>query len=407
MKTAFLFLMLLILFRPAFSQNASKIADFEKQPKVAWKFKTTGPLISTPVVDDKTVYFGSLDSGLYALDKSNGSVRWTFGTYGKIRSTVCLDGDKLYLLSGDGNLYCINKNSGQEIWHFRTATGYMGDRTNDWADYYHSSPVIYNGIVYFGSGDGHVYAVKSTTGEFLWSFETGGVVHTVPFLQREKLFIGSFDGHLYALNNQTGQLIWKFKSTGQLYFPKGEVMGNPVAAGNIVFAGARDFNFYAIDVNGGYCRWMKTFPRGWALPVTPNDSVIYLGTSDDRELLALDARTGNVLWKSDAKFNIFGGLARSSSMGYFGTLMGKLQGIDLKTGAVKWTFSVGGYDTNRRLYFKEDDSYRDDIGTILGTGDNVLQMYYNLGAIFSTPAVTDDAIYLTSADGHLYCLKRP
>ncbi|KAB2887865.1 MAG: PQQ-like beta-propeller repeat protein, partial [Desulfobulbaceae bacterium] len=124
MKTTFLFLILLILSISAFGQNASRIADFEKQPKIAWKFKTTGPVISTPVVDEKMVYFGSLDSGLYALDKNNGTVRWTFGTYGKIRSTVCLDGEKLYLLSGDGNLYCINKNSGQEIWRFRTATGY-------------------------------------------------------------------------------------------------------------------------------------------------------------------------------------------------------------------------------------------------------------------------------------------
>lgn len=406
MKTTILLLIIFVLSKTAMTQNIGNIADFEKQPKIAWKFKTTGPIISTPVVDDKTVYFGSLDSGLYALDKNNGKVLWTFGTFGKIRSSVCLDGDKLYLLSGDGNLYCLNKSNGQEIWRFRTATGYLGDRTNDWADYYHSSPVLYNGAVYFGSGDGHVYALKSTTGEFLWSFETGGVVHTAPFLQREKLFIGSFDGYLYALNNQTGLLIWKFKSTGQLYFPKGEVMGNPVAVGNIVFVGTRDFNFYAIDVNGGYCRWMKTFSRGWALPVTPNDSVIYLGTSDDRELLALDAKTGNLHWKLDAKFNIFGGLARSNSMGYFGTLMGKLMAIDLKVGTVKWTWSTEGYDTNKKLYFKNDDTYRDDIGDILGTGDNVLRMYYNLGAIFSKPTVTNDAIYLTSADGYIYCLKR-
>lgn len=93
-------------------------------------------------------------------------------------------------------------------------------------------------------------------------------------------------------------------------------------------------------------------------------------------------------------------------MGYFGTLMGKLMAIDLKVGTVKWTWSTEGYDTNKKLYFKNDDTYRDDIGDILGTGDNVLRMYYNLGAIFSKPTVTNDAIYLTSADGYIYCLKR-
>lgn len=381
------------------------VRDFDQQPKLAWQFKTTGAVISSPVIDGNTVYVASLDSGLYAIDLSTGKAKWTFGTFGSIRSTVCIEQNQLFLLGGDTYLYCLNKNTGAELWRFRTFNGYMGDRRYDWADYYHSSPVISNGIVYFGSGN-TLYAVKISTGDIVWYYQTGDVVHTVPSVYKEKIFVGSFDGHVYALNNLTGQLIWKFKTTGQRYFPRGEVMGSPVAHGGYVFVGARDFNFYALDANGGYSRWLKTFPKGWALPVTPNDSVIYVGTSDDRLLVAMDFQTGDTVWTANAKFNIFGKMTRSQSMGYFGTLMGKIFGIDLKTGKIKWSLNTEGYNNHRLKYLKDDDNYRDDIGAILGTGNDALQMYYNLGAIFSTPAITNEYIVVSSADGSVYGYSR-
>lgn len=387
---------------PTHGQNANP--DIEKLPSLAWKFQAAAGIVSAPVIDQNMVYFGSLDRKLYAVDKNSGKKKWHFQGFGPIRSVVCIDGDSLYLLSGDGNLYCVDKNNGKQIWRFRTQTGYTGDRLYDFADYYHSSPVLYKGTIYFGSGDGNVYAV-STAGELVWRFETGDVVHTVPALYQDKLFIGSYDGHVYSLNNRTGALLWKFKTTGQRYFPRGEVMGNPVVAGGLVLVGARDFNFYALDVNGGYCHWMKTFPRGWALPVTPNDTVIYLGTSDDRKLLALDPKTGETRWQTDAGFNIFGTCALSRSMGYFGTLMGKIQAINLKDGAVRWTFSTEAYQKNRLSYFKEDDDYRDDIGDLLPYPEKILDLYAAVGSIFSQPAIDGALLIFTGYDGSVYCLK--
>ncbi|MBX7153267.1 PQQ-like beta-propeller repeat protein, partial [bacterium] len=119
MKTCFI-LLSLILAGNAITQN---VKDFDKQPKLAWQFKTTGPVISSPVIDGNTVYVASLDSGLYAIDLVTGKSKWTFGTFGSIRSTVCIDQDKLFLLGGDTYLYCLNKNTGAELWRFRTFNG--------------------------------------------------------------------------------------------------------------------------------------------------------------------------------------------------------------------------------------------------------------------------------------------
>src|SRR5579863_3336097 len=43
-----------------------------------WKFKTQGPVISTPAIADGVAYFGSNDHYLYAVDAASGTERWKF-----------------------------------------------------------------------------------------------------------------------------------------------------------------------------------------------------------------------------------------------------------------------------------------------------------------------------------------
>ncbi|MBI5214925.1 MAG: PQQ-binding-like beta-propeller repeat protein [Ignavibacteriae bacterium] len=401
----FLVILAFIMSGRSVSQTNS-FPDFETQPTLSWKYPTNSPIIGSPVINEQTVYVGNTDGTLYALNLNDGKEVWKFPTYGPIRSTVCIEKEKLFLLSGDGNLYCVNKLNGSLLWRFKTFTGYIGDRKYDFADYYASSPLLYEKAIYFGCSDGRIYALNTENGTLLWSYETGDIVHTKPAISQGKLFAGSFDGNVYALNINTGALVWKFKSVGHRYFPTGEVTGNPAVTNNLVLIGARDYHVYAIEQNGGYCYWTKQFPKGWALPITVLDTVAYIGTSDDRELVAVDARTGETIWKANAKFNIFGGCSFTATMGYFGTLSGNLFGFDLKSGAVKWNFTVDGYSKNHLNYLKDDDTYRDDIGSILTSNDAVLTMYNDLGAIFSTPAVTEDKLVITSSDGNVYCLRK-
>ena len=50
--------------------------------KLRWKFKTGGPIIGSVAVAYGTVYVGSEDRKLYALDAKNWGIRWTFQTGG-------------------------------------------------------------------------------------------------------------------------------------------------------------------------------------------------------------------------------------------------------------------------------------------------------------------------------------
>lgn len=380
--------------------------DFKSEPNLEWKFRTGKPIFSSPVISEGIVYAGGLDSVLYAVEIHSGKLSWKFRTGGEIRSTVCLYERKLFLFSGDGNLYCIDKISGTLLWKFATKGSILGDRRYDFADYYQSSPVVANGKVFFGAGDSRAYALDVNNGKMIWVYKTNGILHTTPALYNDRLFVGSFDGNIYALSQTSGDLLWKFKTVGHRYFPDGEVQGAPVVSDGVVYVGARDYNLYAIDAMEGSAQWNKTFPFGWAMAVTPRDSVIYVGTSDDRVLVALDGKSGEELWRTNVKFNIFGACAYSESTAYVGTLMGKLFGIDLKDGKIKWVYATESYAKNHLKYFKPDDNFRDDIMNFIKTPVDFIQMEYSLGAIFSTPALTDDRMLITSTDGTIYCFRK-
>ncbi len=407
MKSKLLFLLVMIV-NHASSQfmSAPEIepVDFLTQPSLLWKFKANGPIVGSPIIDNGTVFIGSLDSSLYAIDLSTGKEKWKQQTRGPIRSSVCVAPNGLFLIGSDGFLFKLDKDSGKVLGYYQTMNGYMGDLQQDFADYFTSTPVIKDSTIYFASGD-YIYAVSTTKGYLNWTFKAGGVVHTRPAIAQNWLYAGSFDGNLYAIDIRTGNLAWKFKTTGKYSFPKGEVTGSPVVAGGMVFAGARDNNLYAVDMRGGYCNWMKQFPAGWALPITVNDSVIYVGTSDDRSFFAFDIRTGTQLWRAPLGFNIFGGCAIGKKMGYVATLAGKVHGVDLTTGEIAWTIELDSYIANHLKWLKKNDTYRADISKLIGTPSDMLVMYGQLGGIFGTPAVDIDHLVVAGYDGWVYCFS--
>jgi outer membrane protein assembly factor BamB len=397
-------LILFVITMESFSQTI----DFDKQPAVQWRFKIKGPIFSTPVISEGVVFFGGTDSTLYALDIPTGNLKWKLKTNGEIRSTVVVQNNKVFLVQGNGVLSCIDKNTGKPVWRtiFDNTALFLSERKYDFADYYHSSPVIHNDVVYFGSGNGYVRAMKAENGELLWTYKTNDIVHNTPVIYKDKLIIGSFDGNVYALSLSGGSLIWKFKSVGQQYFPQGEFQGSPAIGNDLVYIGGRDYNTYAINATVGYAHWNRKFQAGWALSSTVKDTVLYVGTSDDRLLVAMDARTGQEYWKSNVKFNIFGNCTFSPSMVYVGTIWGKLFGIDRKTGMIKWAVAMDGHLLNHDKYYKQDDSFRDDIGKILRAPVEWISAEYKMGGIFSTPAIANEWMIVTSTEGTVYGLKR-
>ena len=88
--------------------------------------------------------------------------------------------------------------SGQQKWKFKTGGGDMY-----WTG---PSPAVSDGVVYFGSFDGYLYAVDIQSGKEKWKFQTGGSIVSSPAVSGEVVFFGSEDGYLYAVtSNSEGQ----------------------------------------------------------------------------------------------------------------------------------------------------------------------------------------------------------
>lgn len=387
-----------ISFIAAHCSHAQLANHLRQAPSLQWKFTVPAPIYASPLADEHSIYFGCVDGNFYAVSAITGKKSWQFKTNGQIRSTALLYNRHIYFVSGDGNLYCLDT-AGILKWTFTgTETKY------DFADYHQSSPIVVNGILYAGMGDG-MYAVEANTGKIKWKYSTGGPVHNTAVADDRHIYFGSFDGNVYAVELISGKQLWKFKTVGHFYFPKGEVQGSPTLLNKTVVIGARDYNVYAINREKGFAHWNKAFTKGWVLSNTCKDSVLYMAGADERMLAAIDSRTLAEKWKRTMELLVFGRPAFKGNLLYVGTTIGKLHGIDIATGHNKWIFTTDGYRQHHLEYFKEDDAYRDDIYEIVKSSEQFVEVQEKLGGIFSTPLLHNGNIYFTSTEGIVYCLK--
>src|SRR6266568_3974340 len=75
-----------------------------------------------------------------------------------------------------------NVGSLQRMWSFKTG----GE--------VYCSPAVANGVVYVGSYDGNVYALKASTGGKLWSHNVGNWVYSSPAVANGVVYVGVVDG---------------------------------------------------------------------------------------------------------------------------------------------------------------------------------------------------------------------
>lgn len=399
-----------------------KAAGVPSFTKVKWKFRTDGLVMSSPAVVDGTVYVGSTDHNLYAINGETGALKWKFPTGSRVTSSPAIAGGAVYFGSFDGIFYALDAATGKLRWKFRTGgerrfTGKhlhgsqpAGEAMPDPFDFYLSSPAVAAGTVYFGSGDGNIYALDANSGESKWTFHTGDVVHASPAISDGMLFIGSWDSYFYALDAASGKEQWRFK-TGEdpeIHNQVG-IQSSATVADGVVYFGCRDANLYALDSHTGQKKWAFNNKGSWVIgsPAVENGKV-YFATSDSGLFYALDARSGTPIFSLNLnKWPMFSSPAVAGNMVYIGSHAGKLMAINLATQKEAWEFRT---DASRQIgpnLTKSDGSPRyeaafgDDFYDDMIVG--VAKMMA-VGAILSSPVVVDKVVYVGSADGYIYAL---
>ena len=390
--------------------------------KIKWQFHTGGQVLSSPAIRGDTLFVGSSDHNFYALDVADGTLKWKFKTGSRITSSPAIVGGSVYFGSFDGNFYAVNAVDGQLQWKFPiphehrfTATHLhggqpAGEAMPDPFDFYLSSPAIWNGTVYFGSGDTYIYAVDASSGSLKWKFKTGDVVHASPAIADGTLFIGSWDSFFYAIDASTGKEKWRLQ-TGRdedIHNQVG-IQSSAAVVDGVVYFGCRDSKFYAVDAQTGKERWSFSNKGSWVIASPAlRDGKVYFATSDSGLFHVLDAKSGAPIFSLDFHhWPMFSSPAVVGDMAYLGSHEGKLLAIDLKAKKVAWTFETENSKKNGATYTKADGTPNYEAAFFDFFYDDMVsgvQKMMAVGAILSSPAVENNVIYFGSADGNVYAI---
>ena len=389
---------------------------------VKWRFPTGNRVVSSPVWSDGVLYFGSDDNNVYAVDAASGRQNWKFATRGPVPCTPAVAAGLVYFGSYDGHFYAVEAQTGHLRWRFSTggerrfeAKGIHGFQPKnqtvaDPFDVFLSSPVVALGLVYFGSGDGNVYALDASTGDLRWKFATGDVVHASPAIDAGTLYVGSWDSYFYAIDAATGKEKWRFHG-GEDPVIHNQVgfQSSPAVVGGVVYTGCRDSNLYAIDAATGKERWRFFNNGSWVIvsPAVVNGKVVF-ATSDSSLFHIADAATGKPVLQQSTQAYVFSSPAVAGGIAYYGVLNGTLQARDVGTGALLWEYQTETAKKNRNWVLTSGRKINDALlfhsawreAPIVAT-----DLELSAGVIFSSPLVVDQVVYFGSTDGYLYALE--
>ncbi len=390
---------------------------------VKWAFDTGGPVTGSPAVADGIVYIASLSGQLFALDQASGKERWKFTSRMPIASSPAVAAGSVYIVSSTGALVALDAATGATHWVFatdferrfeaRNLHGYLSAAQTipDAWDVFTSSPAVANGSVYFGAGDGNVYAVEAKTGLVRWTFPTGDVVHASPAVAGNTVFVGSWDSSLYAIDADSGVQKWVFRAGRDPAIHNQEgFQSSPAVVDGTVYVGCRDAHVYALDAATGRKKWAYPTSKSW-VNGTPavRDGMVYVGTSDSSRFMALDAKTGRLRWDFDAKSYVFSSAALAGGLAYVGSHNGRLYAIDARTGALAWEFQTEASKQNRMNVLNPDG--RLNAAAFAPLFNDFQDMYLDfyrfttVGAIMSSPVVDEGVVYVGSTDGKLYAIQ--
>lgn len=358
----------------AFDVRASDWAMFRRDPQhtgtnneeasitppleAKWIFSPPNVISSvsnSPVVVNKTVYYKHY-STLTAIDASTGTLKWSRfeGTvdHGSpaIANGIIYEGNPCI----DCSLRAIDTTTGNDIWSISLPRGVR-------------SPVVSDGIVYFGSDDWYVRAANAVTGQIIWtSPKLSDGVTAAPVVANGKVVVGTWSGYIHALDANTGQAVWSFPGGGVMF-------SSPSVENGILYIGSGYEWVYAIDIN-----------------------------------------TGQQIWRfNGAHDSVWGSPAIYDGKLYIQDLAGYIYALKIQDGSVLWTYKTGAVPSssyssaavaNGVVYIGSQDKYLYAFDAYTG---EVVWKYLTGGPVISSPAIADGMVFVGSNDGKLYAFGMP
>jgi outer membrane protein assembly factor BamB len=276
-----------------------------------------------------TVYAGSADGKLYALDGDNGTVKWTYFTAGTINEACpTYYNGTVFIGSTDGFMHAIDAVTGILKWKYSTGSNLGG-----------STPTLNAGILYFGTSTTgsprYLIAVNATTGVKIWDR-----VHPNAFVHPTWYNNIVYGGGLYGLDGFNAG-----DGTTAVHFTNSITPGNPLLVNNVVYAGNEATVVTAYNASTGALKWFygdSPGPNASLFSPTLYKGTVY-NTGNSNNLYALDSATGALKWKYTSGPNsvALGSPVVANDIVYTVNANGRFYAVDALTGNQRWIFDDG------------------------------------------------------------------
>lgn len=249
---------------PASSTTVGVVETFVPPPQgnQLWSYTTGNGVYSSPAIaPDGTIYIGSTDGYLYAINP-DGSLKWRFtepAPYISFNAAPMVDGDgTIYARRNNGYLYALNPN------------GTLKWKTQVYYDTWAAPALGSDGTIYVvGEDPAHsyaecVHAIRPSDGVILWSFDAGNTIYSGPVVAPDgTIYFGSTDTKVYAVDPTTHQL-----KSGWPVVTGGWVISSPaIARDGTIYVGSYDGKLYALNPNGTYKWTPSSSARGILNPL--------------------------------------------------------------------------------------------------------------------------------------------
>ncbi|HEX9709467.1 MAG TPA: PQQ-binding-like beta-propeller repeat protein [Candidatus Thermoplasmatota archaeon] len=347
------------------------------------------------VVENGTVY-APLGKDLTALNLTNGTRLWSFGATGPIRTTPALWNGTVFFGTDVGNevhnFFAVNATTGQLLWKVNESSA-LGA-----AQFVKSSPVVSDGLVYYGSYTDQFYARHASNGTVAWSAGLSSEVHAAPALDGGLVFVATQGIHdlqfnvwvvppqIYAFDALSGSPVWNRT------VPDGHLSASPVVDGGVVYL-----------VTAGF-RYSIAFDAGYLLAINASDGALLWTSSDIGRSVATPALAGRTLYVATAG-DIGGPITGSSA---------RLRALDLDgQGSVLWSVAVGTQgviegpptvvlDANGSAAYVAAASLDGTVGVWLASGVSTPLWSHTLPqGVVAPPAVVSEMVLVPSLNGSL------
>jgi outer membrane protein assembly factor BamB len=292
--------------------------------RVVWS-RGLGSLVEFPaVVSDGTAYVGNNHGTVYALSMRNGRVLWQHAVPGgKMASSPAVVGNDLVVHGMDGVVRVLDRRTGGLRFAVRVGSPIE------------SSPIVRDGIDYFGAWNGNVYALDLRTRRFRWVHGGGSKITSSAALAGRTLYIGDYGGRLLALAPGSGRLRWSVAVNGRIY-------GTPAVWGGRVFVPSSDGGSLTAFTTGGRYLWrvytgsyVYSSPAVWA-------GRVFFGSYNGL-LYCVSAWNGRIGWTVSTGGAVSGAPAVVNGVVYAGSFAHRIVGADARTGRVLFRFPHGEY----------------------------------------------------------------